>query len=202
MRHFPVLFSILGFAFLNASIASAAFYTTTNPTPWYGWSFDPLSGAVTQGFDTTNYPLAFSANSQGVSVSLKSSLNPGVNFALAGASTDTFTIFPQGTTIDASTAFSAGTGDSYLSESTLSFDGSTVYYLGFRYTNQGLGTNETYYGWANFTAHPGSFFGDELNLLAFGVGDNGQGVVTGIPEPSAALLGGLGLLALFRRRRN
>jgi hypothetical protein len=201
MHHFPVLFSILGFAFLNASIASAALYTTTNPTPWYGWSFDPLSGAVTPGFDTTNYPLAFSANTQGVFVGLKSSLNPGVNFALAGASTNTFAIFPQGTTIDASTAFSAGTGDSYLSESTLSFDGSTVYYLGFRYTNQGLGTNETYYGWANFTAHPGGFFGEELNLLAFGVGDNGQGVVTGIPEPSTSLLSVLGATMLLRRRR-
>ncbi len=170
------------------SSAQAAFYATTTPPAWYGWSLNPLSGAYSQGINTTSYPIGLAFNGPNISVSLNAGMtNPGTNFALAGTSSTTLTLFSSGVTIDALSTYSNGTGISYSAESAVSLDSTTPYFIGFRYSNQGAGNNETYYGWAKFTTSPG-MEEDELTLTEFGVGGDGQGVITGstaaIPEPS------------------
>lgn len=51
----------------------------------------------------------------------------------------------------------------------------------------------------NTGASPTGVVGGGTYETTFAIGSNGS--ITAIPEPSAALLGGLGVLALFRRRR-
>ena len=108
-------------------------------------------------------------------------------------------------TIDASSNF-YDPGTFEYSTSPLFYDGSTLHYIGFRYTNQGVGLDETYFGWVEFTMPTD----DQLVVTRFAIGGDGQAIVTGsdvsaIPEPgSAALLVGalaLGTTGVRRRRR-
>jgi hypothetical protein len=65
-------------------------------------------------------------------------------------------------------------------------------------------SGEITFDWANVVSGPGGNVGTDLDGQAsrFGVINGIQIVdVAAVPEPSAALLGSLGLLALFRRRR-
>jgi MYXO-CTERM domain-containing protein len=66
------------------------------------------------------------------------------------------------------------------------------------------GTGITGFDAANWTINPGAFNNNETGSFSLGLGAGGNDLVliyTPVPEPAAALLGGLGLLALLRRRR-
>lgn len=193
---------------LAPSTAEAAIYTVASPSP-SNVNFDPLDGSTAPGDYqvNANNPIFLGA-CFGALVALDAPLANSNTFSYFGADPDGFfgiTPITAGVTIDGSGVFHEAAQFEYASAPT-TYDDTTLHYIGFRYTNQGPGSNEAYYGWAEFTVPSDS----AATLLRFALGGNGQAIVTGqdvsaIPEPSsaAALLGALALGATFglRRRR-
>lgn len=103
-----------------------------------------------------------------------------------------------------------GTGDTYEVSFTLSGSGQTPVSLvetGINSTSQGGTSNNTWFVYRADFADAADY--DTLTFFYDKESDNnsarsrfGGVVLTGIPEPSAVLLGGLGFLALLRRRRS
>ncbi len=183
----------------------------SGPSPWSSLASSPWttgSGPTSntnldnyyQRYDTSLEAAHFTAASQGVAIillasnifggSLTQNLLPTVNVG------DKLTMtFYGGRAKSTSNASNGGTFDA-------SFDvGGTLYTSSFNTTSA---ANDS---WTQFTLEHTITNSGNLSLLFNNLGgaawlDNLSDVtVTSIPEPSAALLGGLGMLALLRRRR-
>ena len=191
-----------------APVAEAAIYTIASPSV-SNRNIDPLDGSSALGSFSPNAdnPIFLGA-CIGAQVMLDASLHGSSNFNFVTPPTDIFQniqLLDAGATIDASSNF-YDPGMFEYSTAPVTYDGSTLRYIGFRYTNQGVGLNETYFGWIEFTM-PAN---DQLIVNRFAIGGNGQAIITGsdvsvVPEPgSAALLAGalaLGAAGARRRRR-
>jgi len=121
--------------------------------------------------------------------------------------TDAIVRLDVGTTIDVSTAFSSGFGasgqiNSHMTGETTGFTSGEQGYIGFSLIIDdplNPGNPLLVYGWALVTLYDNNNVG---TLHAWAYDDSGAAILVGaIPEPFTALLGGLGLLALLRRRR-
>lgn len=191
-----------------APAADAAVYTVASPSA-SNLNIDPLDGSSAVGaYSPSAANPIFLGACMGAQVMLDASLHGSSNFNFVTPPTDIFQniqLLDAGVTIDASSNFYDPSAFEY-STSPLSYDESTLHYIGFRYTNQGVGLDETYFGWVEFTM-PAD---DQLVVTRFAIGGDGQAIVTGsdvsaIPEPgSAALLVGalaLGTTGVRRRRR-
>ena len=146
-------------------------------------------------------------------------LNPG-NWTLAGQNTYTGnTTVSAGTLTLADTSMSTfrigdnNENNAILGTGTINLDGMFFFDLTSASTNAGdfwnivaVGLNESYGSTFNVNSTLGTFTED---AGVWSLTDNGltwefsqsTGILTVIPEPTTALLGGLGLLALLRRRR-
>ncbi|MCW1922071.1 hypothetical protein OKA05_05870 [Luteolibacter arcticus] len=112
------------------------------------------------------------------------------------------------------TALSYFNGSSWITAIDAAFSLSTTYYFrvnGYNFDQAGRdytvgystdGINFT--TGANITGFHGTTFGADFETVRFESGGSQMRIdaVSIVPEPSAALLGGLGLLALLRRRRS
>ncbi|MBC8010762.1 MAG: PEP-CTERM sorting domain-containing protein [Burkholderiales bacterium] len=191
---------------LTPATAEAAIYVIASPSP-NSVNFDPLDGSTAPGSfsPSTENPIYLDACGGG-RFSLLPALANSNNFSYFGADPAGFfhiTPITAGVTIDGSGIFHEAASSEITTPPSF-YDDTTLHYVGFRYTNQGAGSNETYYGWAEFTLPSNG----TATLLRFALGGNGEAIVTGqdvsaIPEPSAAaaLLGTLALGATFSLRR-
>jgi autotransporter-associated beta strand protein len=129
--------------------------------------------------------------------------NGSAPFTAALDGTNTVTIYFNVGSLNLSDVFSGG----FYTDKNADFLGS-ISSGAFQYFLADVGGNTTYMG-GNYTQYTGPY---TINVSTFQVAnaDFAGGNVTGgyvsqftvVPEPRAALLGGLGLLALLRRRRN
>lgn len=87
---------------------------------------------------------------------------------------------------------------SFQSYSSISATVPTI--VGYRMTGQGVGNNETYYGWLEFQS-PGT--SGSFTFTRFAIEDSGQPIVAAVPEPAATatLFGVIALLAVIGSRR-
>jgi MYXO-CTERM domain-containing protein len=189
-----------------ASAAQAAIYTIGSPSP-NGWAFNPLTGASTAaGSSSGAHPVYFNGCIGPRSI-LDGSLHSDPAFSFVGPASGFFSlnILSAGVTVDTASSFRDAEFVGY-GPSPGTYDDTTLHYLGFRYTDQGPGLNETYYGWIEFVMPDDN----QVTVLRFAIGGDAQSIVTGsdvspIPEPATAgtLLGALalGAAALSRRRR-
>ena len=178
-----------------SSLASSPWTTGSGPTNSIG------NSNYYQRYDRSKEAaLNFSAASQGVAIIVLSSVNLGGSLTQNLLTTvnvgDKLTMtFYGGRAKSTSTAPNGGTFDA-------SFDvGGTLYKSSFSTTSAADDS------WTQFTLEKTITNSGILSLLFNNLSgnawlDNLSDVsVTAIPEPSAALLGGLGMLALLRRRR-
>jgi hypothetical protein len=189
---------------LTPTTAEAVIYTVAAPAA-DNLRFDPLDGSTALGSSVSaENPLFFSA-CVGAFLATESALHSSGNFfyVAAPAGWAKVATLEAGTTIDASSAF-YDPGQFEYSTAPISYDGTTPRYVGFRYTNQGVGNNETYFGWVEFIMPNDS----SATVTRFAIGGNGQAIVTGldagaVPEPATAslLFGALALGAAAARRR-
>lgn len=189
-----------------APVAEAAVYTVAEPAA-NNLQFDPLDGSTSPGnfVVSPENPLFFGACG-GAFIVTESALHSGGNFFYVAPSTPEWAkvaTLDAGVTIDGSSIY-YDPGQFEYSQTPAAYDESTPRYVGFRYTNQGVGGNETYFGWIEF------FMPDENTAVVtrFAIGGDGQAIVTGsdvsaIPEPGSAalLVGALALGAVGTRRR-
>ena len=191
-----------------APVAEAAVYTIASPSA-SNLNIDPLDGSTSLGAysPTADNPIFLGA-CLGAQIMLDASLHGGSNFNFVTPPTDIFQnvqLLAAGVTIDSLSNFHDSAAFEY-STWPASYDESSLRYIGFRYTNQGVGSHETYFGWIEFTMPTV----EQLFVTRFAIGGDGQAIVTGsdvsvVPEPgSAALLAGalaLGVTGVRRRRR-
>ena len=189
---------------LTPTTAEAVIYTVAAPAP-NNLQFDPLDGSTFFGSSVSvENPLYLSACG-GAFLATESALHGSGNFfyVAAPAGWAKVATLDAGTIISASSLFYDPSQYEY-STPPISYDGTTPRYVGFRYTNQGVGNNETYFGWIEFVI-PNS---GSATVTRFAIGGNGQAIVTGldagaVPEPATAslLFGALALGAAAARRR-
>jgi hypothetical protein len=181
-----------------SSVAQAAttIYNLTPATSATFTFFDPLDGSFIVGAGgslDSNNPIQLVAC---VSVRARYFSSLSGNFNFVGTSSF-LSVLPSNTTIDSSTPFTSNSS-TFTSPSPVT--GETVY-AGFRYTGQGAGFNETYYGWVEYVLDSNL----AMTVNRFAIGGNNEAVITGIPEPASAvaLLGtlALGTAGFLRRRR-
>lgn len=186
------------------SAAHAVIYTVDSPTA-NNLAFDPIDGSTAPGGSSDDNPIFLGA-CYGARISLHSSLADSNNFSYFGPDPEGFFgIIPvtAGVTIDGSGVFHEAAGLEYATIPD-AYDDVTLHYIGFRYTNQGPGSDETYYGWIEFFVSSAN----DATVTRFAIGGNGEAIVTGqdaspIPEPAsaAAIAGALSLGAFATRRR-
>jgi len=124
--------------------------------------------------------------------------NSQSDLAFAGSGYE-LTLEAAGTVLDDSISFGATNG--YGWEGSTLTDAAPNYYA-FRYINQGVNHDETYYGWVEFNSDS-SGLQTVTELTRFALGSNGESVTVGaIPEPTSFVFSivASGLL-LTRRKR-
>jgi hypothetical protein len=184
---------------LAAQAEAVTVYTTEGLTFSYdGTAINPFNGDY-QNSDQANwfnYPMI--VGTCGGSV-----YQPGTSFTVANfygiSETSELLTVPTGTILDGTTPFENGDSFSWTSDTT-----SETRFYAFKYSNQGINSDETYFGWVEMQFNPTSY---QAYVTRFALGDNNEAVTVGaaaVPEPTTfACLGGIALMfgsGLIRRR--
>lgn len=188
-----------------ASQAEAVVFTTiplTESTAW-AWSFNPLTGNYDNNYTSTdNLLYIYSCGG----TEFNEFAGDNANIQRAGDYYDDI-LLTAGSTLGPSSSFIDTVDTTHYAYDYGTTAAETVYYFGFRLLNQGLGGDETYYGWLSFKYDGSSVGYDNLRLLEIAVGDNGQAVTVGtmpVPEPATTVfaIGGIALAgAVITRNR-